>query len=755
MASTELLASKIVILEEEPSFPSISSLPSAVLLCEGICERGPIADRNLFTSYEGYVRTHGSFTLDSEVAIAMHGFFYNGGSFAWVSRATHFTDLTDPNTTTATIGSVMLQNSGTASSPAEVTGTGVGPFVLASGEHLDWDIGGGAVVLPFTGTPATDSTVGVGPYNLVGGETILVSIAGGPIQVVTFQVADFAVPGAATNAEVAARINTDSIGASTSLNAGLVVISTDQKGTGAAMDISGGTAIGAAPLLDFTGGPQVGGGNVVDISSVTGLEVEALVQVADPGVDVVVNGTGTLIMQTVATGAATSLQVLPATTATSFGFDNLVHSGADATPEDTLLCEGKTAGSFSDNITIVTEAATSGTATEFNLKVVNGGLVKEVFPNITMDATLTNYVETVINHVNHGSDLIEVTDQLLGYGPLLDRPADGTSSAMVGGGDGLVGIVDADYIGNPAGPTGLYCFDTVNTGRILIVPGISTPAVHIAMLDYAEVHRGGTMFCILDIPSGLTATQAITYVETTASILEYSEYGAVYWPWIKVANPSTSVFGTDSAITVPPSGWVAGKYSSNDQKLGGVYQSPAGIGDGYGIIRGVLGVEDDPTGGSVHEVEDERKRDLVYPKRINPITRFPSTPWHIDGGRTLKSTGNFPNIGERRGVIFIETSLKQGLIVFKHRYNNKETRRQVKRVVRNFLIREMNKDAFRSRNANTAFFVDVSDALNPVANEFAGILTLRIGLATNKPAEYIVVLVTQDTRALSEELAAS
>ncbi|MCK5604401.1 phage tail sheath family protein [Candidatus Pacearchaeota archaeon] len=262
------------------------------------------------------------------------------------------------------------------------------------------------------------------------------------------------------------------------------------------------------------------------------------------------------------------------------------------------------------------------------------------------------------------------------------------------------------------------------------------------------------MFCVLDCPPQQTAQQIVTYVETTASILEYSEFGAIYWPWIKVTNPQPSVYGDEPEISIPPSGWITGKFASNDQKNGGIYESPAGIGGGFGIVSGVLGVEDDPSGGSIHEVENERKRDLVYPKRINPITKLPGKPWHIDGGRTLKSTGNFPNVGERRGVIFIEQTLADGMIQFKHRFNNKKTRRQVRRVITAFLTQEMRKDAFRSTNADQAFFVDVSDQLNPVANEFAGVITVRIGLATNKPTEYIVVLVTQDTRAYEESLAA-
>ena len=74
------------------------------------------------------------------------------------------------------------------------------------------------------------------------------------------------------------------------------------------------------------------------------------------------------------------------------------------------------------------------------------------------------------------------------------------------------------------------------------------------------------------------------------------------------------------------------------------------------------------------EVLEERKRDLVYPKRINPLTAFPGAPRHIDGARTLKGDGNFPTVAERRGVIFIEQSLKLGLLFAKHKNNTEALR---------------------------------------------------------------------------------
>src|SRR5262249_29380636 len=119
----------------------------------------------------------------------------------------------------------------------------------------------------------------------------------------------------------------------------------------------------------------------------------------------------------------------------------------------------------------------------------------------------------------------------------------------------------------------------------------------------------------------------------------------------------------------------------------------------------------------------------------------------------LKGDGNFPFVAERRGVIFIEKSLRQGLQCARHENNTEALRAMVRRTTTAFLLVRMKNGAFRSRDPKTAFFVDVSDALNPPSVVFAGQLIMRVGLATNKPAEFIILRISQDTRALDMELA--
>jgi phage tail sheath protein FI len=406
-----------------------------------------------------------------------------------------------------------------------------------------------------------------------------------------------------------------------------------------------------------------------------------------------------------------------------------------------LRVKAQYAGSYGNRLEVEFTTASNGAAGFFNLTVFEDGSVRETFINVTLAATDARNVTTVVNDANTGSALIKV-EQPSAANSFTTLPS---ATLLTGGTDGLTELSDADFIGSEPGKTGLRALDSVQSLSLLLVPGRATPAVHAAMLAYCEVARNGTVFAILDPPSGLSATAMVTYTSTTAALEGSSEFGAIYWPRIKILNPKKSVFGSASQIVAPPSGAIAGVYARTDSSRGGgVYDSPAGIEQGR--LFEVLGFETD-------EVLQEAKRDLVYPHRINPLTTAPGFPRYIDGCRTLKGSGNFPYIGERRGVIFIERSLKAALEFARHKNNTAALRAQVHRTITAFLITQMNNGAFRSTEPSKAFFVDVSDLLNPPAVIFAGKLIARVGLATNKPAEFVILRIAQDTRALEAELA--
>jgi len=728
----KLLASKIVIQEEEPRVRSMQGRDTAVLAIAGVTQRGPFVATQL-TTWEEYLRLFGGFTTNSDVALAIRMWFLAGGGEAWVKRVVHHTDITDASTQTAVQATKNIaQASGGTATKGSVTSSGVEPFNLAHGGTIvvDNELGAdGTVTLSATAAIVTGAG---GLFGAMDNETMEVQVGEGDVQDVSF----------ATEATIALAIQTMNQQLTgchvEAVDANNVKIISDQKGTGARIRTTNVAAgIDTKLGLDAAGEDESGTGNVEDVDAVTAQEMVDLLngQLSTITATVVA---GAVKLERDTAGSTKSVQVTAASTMDDeMGFDNTAHAGTDATAADTLQIDGKTHGAYGNSLQLVVEAATSGTATQFNLSVVNSvtGATEEVWTNLSMTSTDDTYVEDVINAETGGSNLIAATDLGLGSDK---RPANGTYS-MISGDDGLTSIADADYIGDEAALTGMYGFDSATSTTILAVPGQTSQAMQLAMLDYAD-RSDGRLFAILDSPQSTTAS-AMAALMASRGYTNYTENGAIFWPWVKVVNPSALIYGSGTTITIPPTGAVIGALARTDKaRVGGVYDAPAGEEDGR--LIGVVGLETD-------EALDERKRDLVYPTRCNPMN---GKPYFIDGSRTLKGNGNFPSIPERRGVSSIEQTIKAGLSWVRHKHNDGETRARVYRTIRAYLLEQMRNRAFASQNPDTAFFIDASEALNPPSVVAQKKMIIRVGLATASPAEFIVLSFSQDTRALEQEI---
>lgn len=758
--SNALLASKIIVTEEPPKIQTFSSAPTAVLGMVGIAERGPMDVAVLCTSFEEWSRIYGGYTLDTRDTIAaVEGFFEEGGQFLWFVRTARHTDINDPDSNEAVSATVNLSTPAAAAAPPRVTGNLVGPFSLSNGQTLIVSLNGAAgVTSTFNAARATRTAVNAGPYTLANGNTIVISVDGEANQTVTLDEDDFADIANATAAELAVVINRDATDVLAEDVSGSLRVSNSRGfGTGFTIQVqAAGTATGAASLIDLEGGPTAGTGDAADAAAVTVSELETMLEADIAGI-AVTSVAGAVRISGLVNGAAQTLQILATSTLdVPLGLSNLEVTGTDAAVATaTMRVDAKYPGAYANDVTVRIDPASSLEAERFNLIVLEDGLVREQFNNLTMDDDATQgYIEDVINAspTAGGSLYIQVTDLDAALGSvLLDRPANGSTS-LAGGTNGLTNIGDVDFIGSSVANNGLRALDVASNLTLLCVPARATAAVANAMLTYCELTRNGTVFAIIDPPAGLTAQEMVTYVETDALLLEASEYGAVYFPRVKVLNPSTAIFGVEETITVPPSGHIAGRYSRTDNSQpGGIYQPPAGLKSGR--LTSIVGLEILP-GAEVSETFDMNKRDLLYPKRINPISEQ-SGGRILDGVRTLQSTGNFPTIAERRGVIFIETTIRENLQPARFRNNDSTLRAEVTRSTETFLITQMRVGAFRSKDPRKAFVVDFGEGLNPDTVAFAGQLIGRIGLATQKPAEYIILKFSQDTRAIEQELSAS
>lgn len=737
--SSALLSSKVAIEEEQPEIRTIDAVQTSIVACVGVTERGPIGVPTLTTDWEEYKAIFGGYTANSDVALAAAGFFENEGQFLYVVRVVHYSDPSNPASKTSAPGTATLQTATGAPTAGVLNGTNFEPFALTNGQTLAINVdGAGAATATFNAAAATVLSTNTGTYNLTNGWTLQFQVDGGPLQTVIFNTAEFANIAAATPAEVAAVINAEATGARAVVESNRVRITSDLIGTDSSLTGFAGTA---ASALGFSASNS-GTGDVADISQVSIAEIKAVVEADVPAVTVNdVSGAVQFISET--TGPSSSVQIAAGALATILGLDSATHSGTTGAAVNTLRVDGKTDGAYANTLQVVISAATSGVSTEFNLTLLDDGIVVERFVNLSMVDGSARYVEDVLNVETGGSKLVTVTD--LDASLANQRPANGTFGPLSGGDDGLAGLVDADFIGDEAGQTGIRALDTVQEVNILIVPNQATAAVQNAMVTYCEITRDMSIFPIFGPPAGLSATEVITYFETTAGLLGLSEFGAAYWPRPEVTNPSVAVFGQTPRIVVDPVGIIAGVYARTDAaRPGGIYDPPAGI--EKGIMYGVLGFE-------TKECLDEKKRDLVAPKRINILTTFPGAPRHIDGSYCLKGGGNFPFVSQRRGAIFIEQSVKNGTEFARNQNNTPKLRRTVERSIRAFLIIQMDNEAFASKDPDTAFYVNFSVKLNPPSQVTAGRMNGRVGLAFNTPAVWIVIRFSRDTRALEAELA--
>lgn len=324
---------------EQGSVPRIVGVGVNTAGFVGVAEKGPIDEAVFITSREQFAERFGSRFAGSYLEPSVRYFFQQGGTRCWISRAVGSGSGQSETT---------LKNFGSAPASAAITSGNAETFNLQPAEHVDVSVNGaGATVVTFDAAQAVvtgGSFIGTD----VEGLTLIVIMNNGDTQTITFT----GLPASPTVEEVAQYINENLLYGSALVDGGGDLdLYSDQFGTGSKVDITGGTALTS---IGHGVGSQTGTGDVADIEAVTAAEAAALIA-TDVGVAITgVVVAGKIVLATVATGATETIQVTVATTATAFGFGNLVHTGDDAGFEDTLTIKAENPGTWGDNVSIRT-----------------------------------------------------------------------------------------------------------------------------------------------------------------------------------------------------------------------------------------------------------------------------------------------------------------------------------------------------------------------------------------------------------------
>lgn len=727
-----LLSSKTFVREAAPGVRLQAGGNTAVTAMVGLTEKGPVATPTLSTSFEEWKEVYGGYTLLSGDTVAnIQGFFEEGGQQLWFSRTAHWIDINDASRgTTMLTSTVNLQTLGTALTAATILGNRVGTFAIPSGSVLKIFVDGAGSTTDITFTEATSASVTstiAATVDLTATATITLDIDNAGSASVTFiagtNVVDIA---AVTRAEIVDGLNTLFTGTAVETATGYTVTSTT-RGVTSEIDI---TVAGANTGLTVA---TVNGvdNDMNNATAATITEVVAAITAASGITSVAEGGKARVTSST--TGASSQLDVditVDSIVADALGLPLAAVTGtALVAAVDTLQVDAKYPGLYGDSITVAVTAATSGLAAEFNLQVYTGGVIRNTFPNLTM-----NTAEAAVNATDGSGDgniaVVKLTTT---------RPGNIGETALTGGSDGDP-VDDSDFIGVTSEENGLTAFDDIAGISLLCVPARITATLAQAMLTWAA-GRNLEVFVILDTPPLLTAQGAVSYVVDN-SLEASSEFGAIYWPHVKVRNPSTTVFGTDAAITIPQCGLVAGRYARTDaSRDGGIYDASGG--NFSGVYRTAVGLELLP-GKLVPESDNEAKRDLVAPHRINPVSSQ-SGQIALDGVNTLLATGDFPKINQRRGASYIGKITREGLEIARFRNINEDLIAEIDRAVRSFLTQQTKLNAFASTTPDEAFLVDTGKGVNTVAINALGIVRVRIGLAMANPAEFIEIIISGKT----------
>jgi phage tail sheath protein FI len=305
-----------------------------------------------------------------------------------------------------------------------------------------------------------------------------------------------------------------------------------------------------------------------------------------------------------------------------------------------------------------------------------------------------------------------------------------------------VAVNGRKFAGSETARTGINGLAIAEDVTIVAVPDLVTAAtkedgsldlglwkaVQTSLIAHCELHANRV--AILDAPPGMSPQQVKEWRSETA---QYdSAFAALYYPWIKVENPTGT--NGNAEVLIPPSGHVAGVWARTDETRG-VWKAPAND-----TIRGVLDVERSIT---------QNEQGVLNPIGINAIRPFGTRGIRIWGARTLASDTDWQYINVRRLFNMIESTILEGTQWAVFEPNDVTLWEGVKRTLNAYLRGLWQAGALFGASADQAFFVRCDETTNPPESIDAGKLVVEVGIAPVKPAEFVVFRISQNKQSAS------
>lgn len=408
---------------------------------------------------------------------------------------------------------------------------------------------------------------------------------------------------------------------------------------------------------------------------------------------------------------------VPAVKATSTVayFPNGTGSASAALFTATASSEGLWGNSLSVTTTLGASAATSAAVPTFSLSVRLSGVEVERWNEVSTDPANNRYVETVINTY---SKYIQV-DVASG---VTANSAWAFSSDVFGFASGANGdAVEASHY-----VSALAELDTVEGVLLLNAPGQTSSTVVNALLAKAE--ERGNSFVIIDPTTSVDAT---SIGAGTIAGYSSSSYGAVYYPMLKMVDPTKT--GPGAIRDTYPGGAIAGIYVRTDFTRS-VAKSPAGY---AAEVRNALGLT-----GNFTAAESSNLYDTFG---VNLFKAVPGAGIVVNGARTLDRTTPGKYITIRRSLNYLKQTLKDATSFAIFEPNDDRLWTRLNMTASSILSEFWRSGGLKGANASEAFYVVCDETNNTSITVNNGEVRMEVGVALQYPAEFIVINISQWT----------
>ncbi|MDX6718789.1 MAG: uncharacterized protein QOJ63_1043 [Solirubrobacteraceae bacterium] len=253
-------------------------------------------------------------------------------------------------------------------------------------------------------------------------------------------------------------------------------------------------------------------------------------------------------------------------------------------------------------------------------------------------------------------------------------------------------------------------------------------------IGFAESRPRQDLFFVGDLPgrrNEVMATAATDGAVKDGASLTASTFAGLYWPPLVVGD--IVGVGRNPTISVPPAGYVAGLFARIDGRRG-VWKAPAGT---EATLNGTIAM--------AHQLNDLHS-DELNPRGINALRQIPGAGRVVWGARTMVPSSEWRYVPVRRTAIFLRTSIYNGIQWAVFEPNDEPLWASLRASIGGFMETQFRNGAFAGRTSDEAYLVKVDAETTTEIDQAAGVVNILVGFAPVRPAEFVVVKLSQKTQ---------